>query len=557
MVEPTSAGGARRAHGSIRLSRRDRRRLAREQQAGGRRALRGEDLQAARRAARRTGTSRKGTAPQPVSRAAGGRRALRPAERRTRGLPGTLGVTFLGAMIPGSGYLYAGRKLAGLVVLLGWLATAGFVAWHFGRNWHHALDLALNPTALKIAVGVVAALLLVWLFVVWTSYRLVRPRERPRWHTVVGNIAVIVFCAIFAAPVLRAAQYGLATANFVNHVFDHNATATVPDDATVEDPWVGEDRVNVLLLGGDGGEGREGVRTDTVILASIDTHTGKTVTFSLPRNMADAQFPANSPLHDVYPNGFTDGDPANGEYMLNAIYRNIPAVHPGILGKSSNEGADAIKQAVEGTLGIPVQYYVLVNLEGFKELVDAMGGVTVNINEPVAVQGCTDCGQPPDEWLPPGPDQHLNGYYALWFARGRFGSDDYERMDRQRCMVNALVKAADPANLLLRYLDLIKAGQDIVYTDIPRQLASAFVDLGLKVKGANIKSVVFKTDDQWSSAYPDFDYMHDVVQKALHPAPKSSGSHAKDPATGPKDACAYHPTGVTVADVEAEYGTSP
>ncbi|GAA3829135.1 LCP family protein [Nocardioides panacisoli] len=539
MVEPTSRGGARRAPRSIRLTRRDRKRLRHAESQGGRRALRGEDLTAARRTS--TGS------------AGGGRRALR-TERRTHGLAGTLGMTLLGAMVPGSGYLYAGRKLIGGIVLAGWLAIVGFVAWHFGRNWHHALDLALNPTALKIAVGVLAALLLVWLFVVWTSYRLVRPRERPRWHTIVGNVAVVVFCAIFAAPVLRAAQYGLATADFVHTVFDGNSTATAPHGVTEDDPWAGQDRVNVLLLGGDGGEGREGVRTDTVILASIDTHTGKTVTFSLPRNMADAQFPEDSPLHDLYPNGFTDGDPADGEYMLNAIYRNVPAVHPGVLGKSSNEGADAIKQAVEGTLGIPVNYYVLVNLDGFKELVDAMGGVTVNINEPVAVQGCTDCGQPPDEWLAPGPDQHLNGYYALWFARGRFGSDDYERMDRQRCMVNALVKAADPGHLLLRYLDLLKAGQEIVYTDIPRQAASAFVELGLRVKDAKIKSVVFKTDDQWSSADPDFDYMRDVVQRALNPEP-GSGGHKKDPATGAKDACAYHPTGVTVADVEAEYGT--
>ncbi len=68
--------------------------------------------------------------------------------------------------------------------------------------------------------------------------------------------------------------------------------------------------------------------------------------------------------------------------MLNAIYGQVPVNYPGILGNSDNEGADAIKQAVSGSLGVPVDYYVLVNLEGFKEIVDAMGGITVNINEP-------------------------------------------------------------------------------------------------------------------------------------------------------------------------------
>ena len=68
-----------------------------------------------------------------------------------------------------------------------------------------------------------------------------------------------------------------------------------------EDPWGGRDRVNVLLLGGDCGPYREGVRTDSMILVSLDTHTGRAVTFSLPRNMMNAPFPEDSPLHTVLP----------------------------------------------------------------------------------------------------------------------------------------------------------------------------------------------------------------------------------------------------------------
>jgi polyisoprenyl-teichoic acid--peptidoglycan teichoic acid transferase len=359
-----------------------------------------------------------------------------------------------------------------------------------------------------------------------------------------------VFCVIFAAPVVRAAQYAMATADFVTTVFDDNEVATTPTGRTAEDPWAGTDRVNVLLLGGDGGEGRDGVRTDSMILLSIDTATGKAVTFSLPRNMANAQFPEDSPLHDVYPYGFQNGDSADGEFMLNAVYRNIPANYPGILGKSSNEGADAIKQAVEGTLGIPVEYYVLVNLEGFREVVDAIGGVTVNVNEPIAINGDTSAGIPPTGYIAPGPDQELDGFHALWFARGRWGSDDYERMERQRCMVDAIVEAADPGSLLLRYLDLLKAGEEIVYTDIPRELASAFVDLALRVKDAKVKSVVFRSSEEFSSADPDFAWMQDIVQRAIDPDRKH-GHKKKDPADDPEDACSYQPTGETVEDAIA------
>ncbi|KAA1417813.1 LytR family transcriptional regulator [Nocardioides humilatus] len=546
-ASPGRPGGARRASRSVRVSRRERRQL---------RAAASESYVGKR--ARRPGDPVLETSASPAgARPRGGRRALRPRERRTRGLPGTLGLTFISAMIPGTGYLFAKRKLAGWIVLVGWALVFGAVVWYFFHDHDLAasrsrvVELVFNPRALRIITLVIAVLLTVWLFVVWTSYRLIRPRERPQWHTVVGNLAVIVFCLIFAAPVVRGAQYAVATADFVDKVFTHNEVATTPKDRTAKDPWAGTDRVNVLLLGGDGGEGREGVRTDSMILLSMDTQTGKAVTFSLPRNMANAQFPEDSPLHDAYPYGFQNGDPANGEYMLNAVYRNVPAVHPGILGKSTNEGADAIKQAVEGTLGIPVEYYVLVNLEGFKEVVDAMGGVTVNINEPIAIGGSTDAGDPPDDYLAPGPDQHLNGFQALWFARGRWGSDDYERMDRQRCMVDAIVQSADPGSLLLRYLDLLKAGKEIVYTDIPRELASAFVELALRVKDAKVKSVVFKSSAEFSSADPDFDWMRDIVQRAIDPPAKKHHGEKKDPADDPDDACAYNPTGETVEDAEA------
>ena len=402
-------------------------------------------------------------------------------------------MTILGAMVPGSGYLYAGRRGFGALVLALWAASIGALAWYFGRDIKDSLaDLAFNTTALKVAVGLLVAALIVWVFVVVTSYRLVRPRIRPRWHTAVGYGAVVVVVVAGAAPAVRAAQYALVTADVVGTVFkEESISATTPEEATEEDPWAGEERVNVLLLGGDGGEGRTGVRTDTVILVSIDTTSGKTVMFSLPRNMMYAQFPEDSPLQELYPDGYQTGQDDPGFDMLNAIYGQVPELHPGVLGESDNEGADAIKQAVEGSLGIPVNYYLLVNLEGFKTVVDAIGGITVNINEPVAINGNTDAGIPPTGYLDPGPDQHLDGFNALWYARGRYGSDDYARMDRQRCAVDALIEAADPVTLLRRYVDIAKAGKDVVYTDIPRKLGSAFVQLLLEVKNAKVRSVVY------------------------------------------------------------------
>jgi hypothetical protein len=182
-----------------------------------------------------------------------------------------------------------------------------------------------------------------------------------------------------------------------------------------------------------------------------------------------------------------------------------------------------------------VDYYVLVNLQGFKEIVDAMGGVTVNINEPVAIQGDTDRGIPPVGYLQPGPHQRLDGYEALWFTRGRWGSDDYERMLRQRCMIDALIDEAKPLNLLRRYQSLAEAGKDIVRTDIPAHLLSGFVDLVLRVKGAEVRSLAFVSSPKFFPSAPDFAWVHKTVQKALTPPPAPSVGDDNGGRPGPGD----------------------
>jgi LCP family protein required for cell wall assembly len=469
---------------------------------------------------------------------------MRERHRRARGLPGTLALTVLGAAVPGSGYLYTGRRALGGLVLLAWASMVGLLVWYFGRDVRVALDLAFSPALLRTAALLLGIALVTWAFVVLTSYRLVRPRARRRWHTVVGNLAVLALVVTGAAPVVRVAEYALVTADTVDTVFAADVeSATTPQDATATDPWAGQDRVNVLLLGGDGGEGRTGIRTDTVILASIDTETGNTLLFSLPRNLMYAEFPDDSPLHDLYPEGFGRGSSEDpGFYMLNAVYGQIPERHPGVLGTSDNEGADAVKLAVSGSLGVPVDYYLLVNLRGFREIVDAIGGITVNVNEPVAIQGDASAGIPPVDYLDPGPDQHLDGYHALWFARGRYGSDDYARMDRQRCAVDALVEAADPTTMLTRYADLLRSGKDIVHTDIPRDLGPAFVELLLRVKDAKTRSVVFRSSENFFSGDPDYDYLRATVARAIDPPKKKNGEPRKNRTVeDPVDACAYDP----------------
>ena len=481
-------------------------------------------------------------------------RAATTRVRRARGLPVALGVTLLGAVVPGAGLVWSGRRygwaLVGATVLLVVALGVRF------RSLEAVLDLAVDPGRLRAAAWLITIGLLLWAASVGLTYFLVRPRPMRAWQEGLGVLFVAGLCLALASPFALASRYATVQAGLVTDLFEGNETATVPVDVTVADPWGNRERVNVLLLGGDGDVGREGIRTDTIILLSIDTGTGQSVMFSLPRNMMNAQFPADSPLHDLYPDGFDGyGDPA--AWMLNAIYGQVPALHPGVLGKSDNEGADAVKQAVAGSLGVPVDYYVLVNLTGFREIVDAMGGVTVNINEPVAIQGDTDRGIPPVDYLDPGPDQRLNGYEALWFTRGRWGSDDYERMLRQRCMIDALIEEAQPLNLLRRYQQLADAGREIVRTDIPSPLLSAFVDLVLRVKDSEVRSVAFVSSPDFFPGDPDFAWVRQTVQKAIAPPPEPSEDDERGGRPGPDgDSGEPTPTPTPSPSDEEDAGTA-
>jgi LCP family protein required for cell wall assembly len=294
-----------------------------------------------------------------------------------------------------------------------------------------------------------------------------------------------------------------------------------------------------LLLGGDGDVNRQGVRTDSMIVASIDTQTGNTVLFSLPRNLEDAPFPPGSALAKLYPDGF-QGTGDEGNWLLNAVYRMVPLLHPGVLGRTDNEGADALKMSISQILGIPVDYYVLINIQGFVQLVNALGGITVNIDQPAPIGGNHDLGIPPTGYIQPGPDRHLDGFHAMWYARGRWTTDDYDRMQRQRCVIDAVIKQANPENVLLRYQQIASAGKKVARTDIPQALLPALVDLALKVKDAKIRSVVFQPNDHFNPAAPDFAYTRSIVQKAL--SPSTPAQHRPKIIQSPKNACAYHPT---------------
>ncbi len=458
-----------------------------------------------------------------------------------RSFAATVGLTVLGAVIPGSGFWFAGRRSLGVVVVVA--AVAGLIAALLlglfnPRLYLHSFVQPSRLLALTIGFIVVAV---AWMAVIVYSHLVLRPPQLTDVQRVIGVCVAMVLCFAVATPFAVASRYAYTTRDVIQHVFKQDPVSkTAPKHVTADNPWAGESRVNILLLGGDGGVDRQGVRTDSMILASIDTSTGNTVLFSLPRNLENAPFPPGSSLAKAYPNGFT-GPGDVGNWLLNAIYRMVPEEHPGLLGPTDNEGADALKMAVSQILGLDVNYYVLINLNGFVELVDALGGITVNVSQPAPIGGNHDLNIPPTGYIQPGPNKHLDGFQALWFARGRWTTDDYDRMKRQRCVIDAVIHQANPENLLLRYQQIAAAGKKIARTDLPQALLPALVDLGLKVKDAKVTSVVFQPNAHFNPASPDFAYMRGVVQKAL--APPTPGAPKPKIIQKPKTACAYNPVG--------------
>lgn len=191
----------------------------------------------------------------------------------------------------------------------------------------------------------------------------------------------------------------------------------------------GDGRVNILLLG-KGGPGQDGPDlTDTMLLASIDPIQNEAALVSVPRDMYVQDQNGNST-------------------KINAIYANAKQARLANSNRSDSDrqaaediGLRAAKEAVTDVLGIPVHYYVMVDFVAFEEAINTVGGITVDVKEPLFDRTIAwKLGGNPliaDRGL-----QTFDGKRALLYARSRMGSarGDFDRTERQREIVVGLQK---------------------------------------------------------------------------------------------------------------------
>src|SRR5699024_6983583 len=165
-------------------------------------------------------------------------------------------------------------------------------------------------------------------------------------------------------------------------------------------------------------------------------------------------------------------------------------------------GLTATTWAVEETLGLEMDHYAMVNLQGFEDLVDAIGGVDLVVERRIPIGGGAS---EVEGYIEPG-EQKLDGFHALWYARSREGSDDFDRMCRQQRIVRSVSEEADPPTLAMSIPGLVSATEENIVTDIPADDLEAYVDLSLRIKDAGFTSYPI-TQDVTPSHDPDWEYL--------------------------------------------------
>ncbi|MDA2807521.1 LCP family protein [Nocardiopsis suaedae] len=444
------------------------------------------------------------------------------AAARPSGLGRALLLTAASLVLPGIAHLRTGRRTAGIVLLSGYaLAIAALVAAGvllFGDVTLGA-SMAVQGRWLLTASAIAFAGTVVWMAVVVHSWVITRPRPSRAGAATAGGALVVVLCAVAAAPAAAVMHTSYVTYSTLSSVFGSvDPLGEPPHDAA--DPWNGRDRIEVLLIGGDSGSNRYGMRNDSTMLASIDVHTGDVVLIGIPRNLEDVQFPEGSKLAEAYP------PPAGFDDLFNEVYQAV-AENPEQLAENpaaDDPSADTLKSVVGHMTGLEPEYYALVDMKGFEGIIDAIGGIDVYLEDPIpyGLEG---------DILPAG-QQHLDGNQALWYGRSRVNSDDYTRMGRQGCLLKYVVEQADPTAVLRGYQDLAGAAKRTLRTDIPQTKVPAFIELADLIDDEGSMKTLQLTPPQVDPAYPDWKEIRAMVADAVNEQEQGQGDGA-DAAPGP------------------------
>ena len=247
-------------------------------------------------------------------------------------------------------------------------------------------------------------------------------------------------------------------------------------------PWDGKEQLNILLIGADQRPKQGFFNTDTLIVVSIDPVSKQVAMFSLPRDTVDVPIPPG-PARNVFGSSYSG--------KINSWFSTIRNRSDLYSGTNTTRGYNGLKAILGGLYGLDIKYFVEVNFQGFMKVVDALGGVTVNVQVPVSDDRYPGiAGQLERVYIPSGI-QHMDGLQALRYARSRHSSNDFDRGQRQQRLLLSLREQADPQVLIPHLTDLVSALKSAVRTDIPVSQLDDLLGLASSVDTKDIRSYVF------------------------------------------------------------------
>ena len=467
-----------------------------------------------------------------------------PQEARSRH-HSAFGAAFLSLVFPGLGHAYAGAPTRALgfaaMPILGGALLAG-LAFSMGLPMFGGLLVANLPLLLvvnvlllvyRLAAAIDAFRVAAYLNAVEISGggRFGPPSMRLQPVSLAGLLAV---CLVLAGGHGVVAYYGVQAQGALSCIFDAEGTCTggttnagssVPpspvlggsplaSDVPVASPagpigslvptssapaWNGTDRLNILLIGADQRPNENTFNTDTLIVVSIDPVSRQVAMFSLPRDTVDVPIPAG-PAQSVF------GSVYQGK--INSLWTNSRLRGDAFPGNDRTRGYNALKSVLSELYGIDIQYYVEVNFGGFRDIVDTLGGVTINVQNPVL-----DDRYPGDHgtirvYIPAGV-QHMTGSQALIYARSRHASSDFDRAQRQQRVILSIRQEADPQAILANLQQLLADLSKAFKTDIPIGKLPQLIGLSSQVDSSRIHSYVFSPPRYGANAV---DVRGDVVE---------------------------------------------
>lgn len=409
----------------------------------------------------------------------------------------------LSALIPGLGYAYLGRSRRAyfLFVIDFLIAASALVVFLWFR--FEALRAFFDTNLLIALLGVNLVLFVYRGWAVIGAYR-----AAPQSGKGVGAAMVTLAAAVLVVvPHLVVASLVLTQHDLITSVFQPppvaapsttttdptptstapgqtTSTTTPPTTTTTAEPtiWDGLERLNIALLGSDMRPDQEdlepgtrnylGHRTDIMIVVSINPRPPYDVAIlPVPRFLSNFEMPEGFGV----PKSLDDWD------WIGHVWRRAEDIAPERYPGPGRPGENAVKTALGELLGLPIHYYALVTVGGFIDLVDAFGGVDIDIPRRIVDRrydtadnhfGATRATIVIEEGR-----QRLDGYHALAYARIRSQSHEYARMHRQRCVVMALIDQSSPFELLRNFGSVADAIKNNVLTDIPQDRLVDFIDL--------------------------------------------------------------------------------